>query len=349
MPYMRSPPRGSRTLEREISLSPRPSMHARQQLPERLPSIQDVGLNRPSPLYSTNARQILSDIPRQGDDRSLSELRSPLQHTPQGPSRSVDVPAHLSPPLLSSRSRPSSDTNGLNQAGINRPMENRNTRQPSYDASSPYSLPMHSGPPRHGYSASSSPAPFPPIANQADSRQYYQSAAPHSSFQSRQGESSGLPPPPPPYFNQYNTLNGQSSSHENAKGYSNDESHRGDAYCSTSRLGAPQYHSSSSTYAPASCGYPVTPTYSGHYTSQNGHQYQSSYHWPMQFESEDMTSQVPKKRRGNLPRDVTDLLKQWFEEHLAHPYPTEEEKQMLCRRTGLAMTQVSTTAPTWRI
>ena len=68
----------------------------------------------------------------------------------------------------------------------------------------------------------------------------------------------------------------------------------------------------------------------------------------MQFESEDMTSQVPKKRRGNLPRDVTDLLKQWFEEHLAHPYPTEEEKQMLCRRTGLAMTQVSLTARRWR-
>ena len=68
----------------------------------------------------------------------------------------------------------------------------------------------------------------------------------------------------------------------------------------------------------------------------------------MQFESEDMTSQLPKKRRGNLPRDVTDMLKQWFEEHLAHPYPTEEEKQMLCRRTGLAMTQVGTTAWTWR-
>ena len=61
-----------------------------------------------------------------------------------------------------------------------------------------------------------------------------------------------------------------------------------------------------------------------------------------------MTSQVPKKRRGNLPRDVTDMLKQWYEEHLAHPYPTEEEKQMLCRRTGLAMTQVGTIVRTWR-
>ena len=60
----------------------------------------------------------------------------------------------------------------------------------------------------------------------------------------------------------------------------------------------------------------------------------------MQFEPEDMGNQVPRRRRGNLPRDTTDMLKQWFADHLAHPYPTEDEKQMLCRRTGLAMTQV---------
>lgn len=248
----------------------------------------------------------------------------------------------MSPPHVSSRPRPPSDTTGLSQARINRPLENGNSRQP------PYPLPTHAGPPRHGCSASSSPAPLSPHVNQSDSRQCYQSTAPHSSFQSRQGESSGLPPPPPPYHNQYNTLNGQSSSYNTARGYSDGESHRGDAYYSASRLGGPHYHSSSSTYAPpVSCGYQVPPNYSGHYSSQNGHQYQNGYPWPMQFESEDMTSQVPKKRRGNLPRDVTDLLKQWFEEHLAHPYPTEEEKQMLCRRTGLAMTQVSTTAPKW--
>ena len=91
----------------------------------------------------------------------------------------------------------------------------------------------------------------------------------------------------------------------------------------------------------------MSPSYSGHYASPSGNQYQNGYHWPVQFESEDMPSQVPKKRRGNLPRDITDMLKQWFEEHLAHPYPTEEEKQMLCGRTGLAMTQVSRGARTW--
>lgn len=295
-------------------------------------------------LSSADPRQILPHIPRQGDDRSLSELRSPLQHTPQGPSRSVDIPAHLSPPHVSNRARPSSGTSALSQSGSNRQTENGNSKQPDCDVPCPYPLPMHSGPPRNGYSASSSPGPPSPYGDQPDSRQGYQSTAPHSSFQSRQGESSGLPPPPPPYYNQYNTLNGHSSSYDNARGYSNGESHRGDVYYNTTRLGSPQYHSSTSTYTSASYGYQVSPDYNGHYTSHNGHQYQNGFHRPMQFESEDMTSQVPKKRRGNLPRDVTDMLKQWFEEHIAHPYPTEEEKQMLCRRTGLAMTQVSTTA-----
>lgn len=34
------------------------------------------------------------------------------------------------------------------------------------------------------------------------------------------------------------------------------------------------------------------------------------------------------------------MLKQWFSDHLGHPYPTEDEKQYLCRQTGLQMTQV---------
>ena len=339
---MRSPPRESRTLQREISLSPRPSIHASHGQPnsERLPSIQDVGLNEKSPSYCTDPRQILPDIPRHGDNRSLSQLRSPLRHTPQGPSRSVDIPAHLSPPHVSNRSRPSSDRAALRQSGSNRQTENGESRQTSYDTPSPYPLPMHSGPSQHGYSASSSPAPPSPYVNHPDSRQGYQSAAPHSSFQSRNGASSGLPPPPPPYYNQYNTLNGHPSSYDSARSYSSGDSHCGDVYCGTSRLGTPQYHSSGSTYTSTSYSYQVSPSY-------NGHQYQNGYHWPVQFESEDVTSQAPKKRRGNLPRNITDMLKQWFEEHLAHPYPTEEEKQILCARTGLAMTQVSTTARSW--
>ncbi|KAK2783291.1 hypothetical protein FQN53_009279 [Emmonsiellopsis sp. PD_33] len=48
-----------------------------------------------------------------------------------------------------------------------------------------------------------------------------------------------------------------------------------------------------------------------------------------------------KKRRGNLPKPVTDILRAWFHEHLDHPYPSEEDKQMFITRTGLTISQIS--------
>lgn len=48
-----------------------------------------------------------------------------------------------------------------------------------------------------------------------------------------------------------------------------------------------------------------------------------------------------KKRRGNLPKAVTDILRSWFHDHISHPYPSEDEKQILMARTGLSISQVS--------
>ncbi|KAL1969250.1 hypothetical protein VTN77DRAFT_9442 [Rasamsonia byssochlamydoides] len=48
-----------------------------------------------------------------------------------------------------------------------------------------------------------------------------------------------------------------------------------------------------------------------------------------------------KRRRGNLPKPVTDILRAWFHEHLDHPYPSEEDKQMFMSRTGLSISQIS--------
>lgn len=48
-----------------------------------------------------------------------------------------------------------------------------------------------------------------------------------------------------------------------------------------------------------------------------------------------------RRRRGNLPKQVTDILRAWFQDHLDHPYPTEEEKQMFIQQTGLTMNQIS--------
>jgi len=47
-----------------------------------------------------------------------------------------------------------------------------------------------------------------------------------------------------------------------------------------------------------------------------------------------------RRRRGNLPKPVTDILRAWFHEHLDHPYPTEEDKQVFIARTGLTINQV---------
>jgi len=48
-----------------------------------------------------------------------------------------------------------------------------------------------------------------------------------------------------------------------------------------------------------------------------------------------------KKRRGNLPKTATNLLKKWLFDHLFHPYPTEEEKSSLALQSGLSLNQIS--------
>lgn len=64
---------------------------------------------------------------------------------------------------------------------------------------------------------------------------------------------------------------------------------------------------------------------------------------PLGYAPSNSTHSEPRtrKRRGNLPKPVTDLLKAWFRAHQSHPYPSEEEKQLLMCQTGLTITQVS--------
>ncbi|KAI8335635.1 homeobox KN domain-containing protein [Choanephora cucurbitarum] len=64
-------------------------------------------------------------------------------------------------------------------------------------------------------------------------------------------------------------------------------------------------------------------------------------------EDQPSTSPVPsntlmlRKRRGNLPKTVTAVLKQWLIEHCRNPYPTEAEKTGLKEKTGLTLNQIS--------
>ncbi|KAI8333920.1 hypothetical protein BC941DRAFT_473146 [Chlamydoabsidia padenii] len=53
------------------------------------------------------------------------------------------------------------------------------------------------------------------------------------------------------------------------------------------------------------------------------------------------TSTTKKRRRGNLPKEVTEFLKRWLVEHKKHPYPSEKEKIDLAHQTGLTVNQIS--------
>jgi hypothetical protein len=48
-----------------------------------------------------------------------------------------------------------------------------------------------------------------------------------------------------------------------------------------------------------------------------------------------------KRRRGNLPKAVTAILRDWLSKHKKHPYPTEEEKAALAAETNLNLNQIS--------
>ncbi|KAI9259041.1 Homeodomain-like protein [Sporodiniella umbellata] len=52
-------------------------------------------------------------------------------------------------------------------------------------------------------------------------------------------------------------------------------------------------------------------------------------------------NQVKRKRRGNLPKEVTDYLRNWLLQHKRHPYPSEGEKTDLAQHTGLTANQIS--------
>jgi len=51
--------------------------------------------------------------------------------------------------------------------------------------------------------------------------------------------------------------------------------------------------------------------------------------------------ELMKKERKNFPKETVDELKKWFEEHIMHPYPDDNDKDKLAEKTGLTTSQVS--------
>ncbi|PPJ50974.1 hypothetical protein CBER1_06847 [Cercospora berteroae] len=47
------------------------------------------------------------------------------------------------------------------------------------------------------------------------------------------------------------------------------------------------------------------------------------------------------RKRSNLPKQSTEIMKTWFDQNIANPYPSEEQKAIFSNATGISMTQVS--------
>ncbi|KAG7391318.1 hypothetical protein PHYPSEUDO_005267 [Phytophthora pseudosyringae] len=59
--------------------------------------------------------------------------------------------------------------------------------------------------------------------------------------------------------------------------------------------------------------------------------------------SKEPPQQPSKKSRRELPPHTVAILKGWMlsREHVKHPYPTDEDKQMLLKKTGISMKQLT--------
>ena len=266
----------------------------------------------------------------------MSQLRSPLRQGPAGPTRSSTLPAHLSPGLGSRRPQLPSSDNSNGSARSSYQIDEIRSKRTSTEAPSAHQLPIHSGPPqsRAAYSPPvSGPAPVSPYATQPEARRGYPATVlkPQSTFARDIGQPrwdwSGVGAYLHLPCSILMALTGTRLTNTTHTMKTRETAQPLPIYRATPRTTLSSLVIRSPP--PGNACYPAPPA----------HRYQNGYH-AMQFEAEDIGNSGPRRRRGNLPRDTTDLLKSWFSDHLAHPYPTEDEKQMLCRRTGLAMTQV---------
>ncbi|XP_066542508.1 homeobox protein PKNOX1.1 [Hoplias malabaricus] len=56
------------------------------------------------------------------------------------------------------------------------------------------------------------------------------------------------------------------------------------------------------------------------------------------FSADDTSSKI---KRGVLPKHAISIMRSWLFQHIAHPYPTEEEKKQIASQTNLTLLQVN--------
>ena len=61
------------------------------------------------------------------------------------------------------------------------------------------------------------------------------------------------------------------------------------------------------------------------------------------IEDDQLGEERPKKgaAAARFPQAAVRILKSWIVQHIDHPYPTDEEKELLKQETGLSLGQIS--------
>lgn len=98
------------------------------------------------------------------------------------------------------------------------------------------------------------------------------------------------------------------------------------------------FHPQPGTHSPAN-HYNGNLSYGAHENGNNNSNH-PEFHIIDSSTGRHLVAEAPR-RRGNLPKDVTNILRSWLSSHLGNPYPTEEDKHRLVEQTGLSLIQVS--------
>lgn len=90
--------------------------------------------------------------------------------------------------------------------------------------------------------------------------------------------------------------------------------------------------------------YPPVSSFAKDYppTNHEGHggptyPYSPAFFVPSHYEYQNGKS----RKRSNLPKQSTEIMKRWFDENMQNPYPSEEQKRHFAAVAGINLTQVS--------
>ncbi len=274
---------------------------------------------------------------------NIADYRRRLDHNPQGPT-SYHTSRSLAPPSGSSSKSTSRPT-------LEVPALQPQSRHETSSSSSTRSMPIHSGPP-HRKSGSSSSSDF--SSNRRTSNTS-PSISPH--------DSSGYRPPlrkpslerpkrdeakPRRPQNDHTSLPRSPCesypSHGPAPAQPLQWSGYGHQPVQPVYPPHPRYQVGPPAVIPHP-GYQVTPgpyvAYPGPRPDMKGYAMSTGQQqYAAAYPSMDGDEPRSKKRRGNLPKWQTDLMRSWYDAHIRNPYPTESEKHQMVRSTGLTLEQV---------